>query len=534
MRVTFYDSGYGMVGVQYLMACLRQAGHEVELFFDNSMSMDHLSQDMPLGRFFSLSADDVVAGILDTAPDLVCFSTPTYFYRPHLALMRRLKRERPNLPICTGGVHPTLVPEVVVVKPELDFICVGEGEQALPKLVADLEKYGADAVKAMPREAHPGIWNMYNGEIIGRGMAPTAKNLDEVPWPDKDLHFKGNPALKTIYATLASRGCVFTCTFCNSASLNEKFREEGNSKFYRYRSVDNVIAELKWAKEKYNPKFIQFFDDIFAVKRSWLVEFNEKYKREIGIPFEVQTNPKIHNVESMQLLADCGCVHVEFGFQSASPEVRREMLSRKETNEEVRDLIHAARKMGMLMELDLIVNLPGETEKEVQEDIDFVQSCHPEIVNVSFLQYFPQTPIIKSALKLGILTEADLPKINEGEMLSSLRLTREEKLTERYRILPFQMYFAAHFPKRAADLIMAFIALPGLRKFFAYFGTMFLYLTRIWIGQTDIRDYYHRRQLPRAFMAARDVVRRKYFTRRKPPRKAIVTPAPANTQAGPE
>ena len=49
---------------------------------------------------------------------------------------------------------------------------------------------------------------------------------------------------------------------------------------------------------------------------------------------------------------------------------------------------------------------------------------------------------------------------------------------------------------------MAFIALPGVRNFVARFGTYFLYLTRIWVGQTDWRDFYHRRQVPRALCAA--------------------------------
>lgn len=529
MRVTFYDSGYGMLGVQYNMACLTRAGHEVDLFFDNSMSMDHLSQDMPIGKLLSLTQDQVVAGIMDTQPQVVCFSTPTYFYQAHLSLIRRLKRDHPGLIVCMGGVHPTLESRVVASKPEIDFTIVGEGEYAFPKLISAIETEGVDAVKASAPEAHPGCWSLHNGEIIERGMAPAVKDLDELPWPDKRLYHAANPALQPIYATLASRGCVFTCSFCNSASLNHKFRDEGNSKFYRYRSVDNVIAELKWAKETYAPKYVQFFDDIFAVKRSWLVEFHEKYKKEIGLPFEVQTNPKIHNVESMELLADCGCVHLEFGFQSANPTVRREMLSRKETNEEVKELIRAARRVGMLMELDLIVNLPGETEKEVQEDIDFVQDVHPELVNVSFLQYFPQTPIIKTALQQGILKQEDLPRIAEGEMISSMRLLRDSKLAMRYHLLPFQMYFAAHFPRRLANIIMAMIGWPVVRLFFARYGTYFLYLTRIWVGQTDWRDFYHRRQLPRAFCAARDVLRHKY--RGKPRRRPLVAPAPASAAA---
>lgn len=528
MRVTFYDCGLGMLGVQYNMACLMQAGHEVDLFHDNSLSMDHLAEGTILSGVLSLSMEQVIEGILDTNPQIVCFSTPTYFFKTHQGIMKALRKAKPDVIICCGGVHPTLVPKSVVVKPEIDFTIVGEGEYAFPRLVDDIERHGVAAVKAMPKDAHPGCWNMLDGEIIDRGMTPTVKNLDDIPFPEKRFHHKANPALKKVYSTLASRGCVFTCTFCNSASLNTKFREDGNSRFYRFRSVDNVIAELKWAKDQYNPSFIQFFDDIFAVKRSWLVEFHEKYKAEIGLPFEIQTNPKIHDRESMRLLADCGCVHLEFGFQSASPEVRREMLSRKETNEQVKELIAAARGYGMLMELDLIVNLPGETDKEIKENMDFVKDVRPELVNVSFLQYFPKTPIIQSALQHGILKPEDLVRIEEGEMVASMHLV-DPKLETRYMVMPFQMYFAAHYPRWAADLIINFIGLPGLRLFFAKFGTTFLYLTRIWVGITDSRDFHHRRQLPRAMQAAMDVVRWKLRKRSNPKQ---VLPAPADTSKG--
>lgn len=526
MRVTFYDCGYGMLGVQYNMACLRRAGHEVDLFFDNSMSKDHLAQDFTMTGLLSLSVEQVCDGILTTQPDMACFSIPTYLYRSSLDLIRHLKRERPDLVICCGGVHPTLLPHVVLRNPEIDFVVVGEGELAFPRLVGDIERLGVDRAKALPPDAHPGCWNIWNGNLVSRGFAPTVKDLDALPYPEKRLHYTSNAALQPIYTILASRGCVFTCTFCNSASLNEKYRNEGHAKFYRYRSVDNVIEELQWAVRTYHPRFIQFFDDIFGVKRSWLVEFNEKYKREIGLPFEIQTNPKIHNMESMELLADCGCVHLEFGFQSANAEIRREMLSRKETNAQVKELIHGARRKGMLMELDLIVNLPGETEAEVKEAISFVQDVRPELVNVSFLQYFPKTPIIQTAVQQGVLEEEHLRQIEEGEMVNSMRLLRRGHLSKRYRILPFQMYFAAHYPRRLADPIIWFTGAPGLRSFFSYFGSLFLYLTRIWVGISDRRDFYHRRQIPRTLAAARAVLLHKFW--RRGPRTRQVLPAAAS------
>lgn len=525
MRITFYDAGYGMLGVQYNMACLAMAGHEVDLFFDNSMSQDHLAQDFTVTGPFSLLPQHVCDGILQHDPEMVCFSIPTYNYRFSVGIIRLLKQRCPGLLIATGGVHPTLLPRVMLRHPEIDFAVVGEGEQAFPRLVDDIDRYGVDEVKAMPREAHPGCWNVHEGVVVDRGMAPTVKNLDELPYPEKRLHYRANPALRPIYSMLASRGCVFTCTFCNSASLNEKYRKEGNSKFYRMRSVDNVIEELRWAKQQYQPRYVQFLDDIFGVKRSWLIEFSEKYKREIGLPFEIQTNPKIHNDESMKLLADCGCVHLEFGFQSANAEIRSEMLSRKESNEQVQNLIRTARGRGMLMELDLIMNLPGETETEIQEAIRFVEDVSPEIVNVSFLQYFPKTKIINTALQKGILQKEDLKRIEEGEMVSSMRLIRHGSLHKRYHILPLQMYLASRLPRSVSRALNRVIGLPGFRDCFVWFGSITLYAIRVWIGITDQRDFYHRRQIPRTIYAARSVLLQRLGMRREAPRVLINAPA---------
>ena len=490
-------------------------GHEVQLFFDGSFSRNYLAQDFPLKRFFSLRPQQVCQALLDLEAPVLCFSVYSYYYQQDLALIRLLKAARPELIIICGGIHPTLLPERVLANPEIDFVVVGEGEAILPELLRRLEQDGLEAVKALPREALPGVWNRQGQELIKRGLAPPNPNLDILDFPDKSLHHKANPSLARVYTIVASRGCFNACTYCNSASINALYRQH-HTRCYRVRSVRNVIEECCSAVAQHHPNQFAFFDDVFGAKASWLKEFCAAYKAEVGLPFTVQTSPLVHNQESLTLLAEAGCCELEFGFQSANPTVRKEILNRRESNEAVRDLILASKALGMFVELDLIVNLPGETPEHLEQNIDFIMETKPEIVNVGFLQYFPKTPIIDIALEQGLLEEADLEKIDDGGMMNSLRLLSKAKLSTHYRILPFHFLFASRLPNRLARPLIALTRYRLMQWFCSRFASFFIYFTRTASAFLDKRDFYVRSQIIASFSAVPGVAASKTWT--PPPR----------------
>ncbi len=514
MRVLLYDGGYETFAVQYLLANLRQHGHEALLFFDNSFVVDYLAQDFPFQELFSLSCAQVAEDILAQRPQVVGFSMFTMFYQRYLGIIRALKARQPELMIIAGGFQPTLLGERVLASAnQVDFILLGESELSLPPLLQALETHGRDGCLTLAAAALPGVWNRAPGEgggLVQRGFSPIPQELDEIPFPVKELHYGYNPRLAQIYTVIASRGCPYVCTYCNSATMNKVYRG-ARARYYRVRSVDNVIAELRQAKERFRPRQVMFFDDVFAGQRDWLVEFAVKYRQEIDLPYYCQTSPLIHDADSVRLLAESGCVQLEFGFQSANAQVRKEVLARTETNDGMALLLREANGRGIFTELDLIANLPGETEAHLEESLEFIIATRPKWVNLSYLQFHPHTPITATAIQTGLLGSEDVERIQEGRHTTSMRLVAKSNLGRRHRVLPFQYFAAFVFPAGLARRTIRWLDRPLVGAIAARFASFFLYFSRILHSYLDRRDFLVRHHVVRSMTAMRWIVTRKVF-----------------------
>jgi len=100
-----------------------------------------------------------------------------------------------------------------------------------------------------------GIYCEDHGNIVGFGNGKLAADLNQLPFPDKSDAFKNIPGNQDIYTIASGRGYYNGCTFCNSPAVRKNYRDEGFS-YMRRRDADDVILELKMAKERYQPKAI--------------------------------------------------------------------------------------------------------------------------------------------------------------------------------------------------------------------------------------------------------------------------------------
>ncbi len=508
-RVVFYDNGTSSLGIQYLIAALKQEGHDVQMYFDSSLSRDHLASDL-IGRQLGFSAISVARDLLALRPDVVCFSSSyTFSYQMILELIKVYRTVDGEAAIVCGGPHVTLVPDVVLENPEVDFAVVGEGEQSLSALVAALAKARSkDEVKGCPPDSLPGVWSVHNGRIIDRGLSPLTRDLDLLPFPDKTLYAPINPTFGWLYTITASRGCVCSCTYCNSPSMNQIYSARGES-HWRVRSVDNVIEELRLAVKLYGPRYVVFHDDIFGLKLPWLREFCSKYKEHVGLPYGVQTHPTLVSEERLQLLADSGCVALELGLQSTVAEVRREILDRNENNQDVRAAIRQAKELGVLLELDMIVNLPGEIPQHREEMLDFIRETRPEVVNMSFLQFFPKTPIVETGIRQGMIRPEDVYQLERGRGVNMNRLMSHANLEPSLRVMPVRAYAAAHLPGWIEQPLSRMLKAPGTGRIVSLFASQLLYGALLWISLTDARSFWQYTQIRRMLYAVRLILRKK-------------------------
>ena len=81
---------------------------------------------------------------------------------------------------------------------------------------------------------------------------------------------------------IATRGCPYKCTFCEIPSYMDMY--ETNKFYYRY--AENIIAEVNHLKEQgIKSRLLLFVDSTFNLNLKWTVDFFQKYKEHIDIPF---------------------------------------------------------------------------------------------------------------------------------------------------------------------------------------------------------------------------------------------------------
>jgi hypothetical protein len=144
-------------GISVLSAILKENGYHVELFDFTFVKTGRIEIDETVGvstylptdvTLEDLVANDPIISLRDAflskvaafSPDIVLVSTMSGYFDVVIGLLKSVKLQCKTV---FGGVHATLVPDEVVAKPEVDFVVVGEGEDALLELLHCLE-YGGD------------------------------------------------------------------------------------------------------------------------------------------------------------------------------------------------------------------------------------------------------------------------------------------------------------------------------------------------------------------------------------------------------
>lgn len=403
MKLLFVSIECELLSIEYLSAALKAAGHETYLVIDPKLFATELFSSKFLARWFNYEKV-IIEKINFIEPDLVCFSVCSDNSRWALNLASAIKQLR-QIPIVFGGIHPTIVPEEVMKHSSVDYVCVGEGEQAIVELAGALER--GDSGFSIPN-----IWHRKNGQIYSNPPRSLAENLDELPFPDKELYGKVYPQFMQGYKIVTSRGCPYLCSYCASHQIEEIYRDKG--KYWRRRSVDNVIAELRLAKEKYPVRMVRFFDDIFTADKNWLREFSRLYKEEINLPYFCFSHPGNCDEETIELLEQSGCATVFMGFGTYAQDLRENVLQRNYSNRRVAELIDSFKKSRIYLIVDFILGLPGQTRKEAIDMAQFFNSHRPDVLSGLFLRYYPKTKITLMAKERGILADKHLSLITNA------------------------------------------------------------------------------------------------------------------------
>ncbi len=466
------------MGIMCLIAAVKRRGHEADLLLTNLEK-------------------DLFRAAKEYCPDIIAFSVTSGSEHYYLELIRRLRQQLSFVSVM-GGPHPTFFPEIIE-QPEVDIICRGEGDFALVDLL-DRMRDGLDYSDV------PNLWVKKNGVIAKNAMRPLIADLDTLPFADRESFLKYF-AYKhsSVKHFLASRGCPYDCTYCFNHKLKQMYKEEsGGGRYCRMRSVDHVIREVETVRARYPLKVVYFHDDLFIMNKKWLREFADAYHQRVGLPMICYVRANLVTEEIVQCLKKANCITIAMGIESGNEGIRRNVLNRQMTNEQIvqaADLLH---DYGISIMTQNMVGLPEETIDNAYETIDLNIRVRPAYAWVSIFQPYPRTKLHEYCLGKGLLShthqqhasyQVESP-INKGitkrefENLHKffalvIEFPRLRNLSRRLVRWPGNLFFSiAYRGFKGYTHIFRLRMSSGELGFLGYLGSLIMYRLRRWRGKT--------------------------------------------------
>ena len=260
-------------------------------------------------------------------------------------------------------------------------------------------------VKDGKRKTHNNMKTVLDAKHLG-----FIENLDEIPFPAHHLidysEYKrgiywGDHMLSRAVSIISSRGCPYNCIFCGSRVVFGRRT--------RFRSIENVVAEMKEVIDTIGFRGFNFHDDTFALDIKRTIGLCREFKK-LNIVWRCLSRVNTVNEKTISAMEKSGCKELILGVESGSQKIL-DNLNKHTTVEQNLKAMKMVKKSGIQLKVGIIVGSPGETWETVEETKKMLKEYPPDFWNVSVFTPFPGTPVWNAPDKYGIkILTRDLTK----------------------------------------------------------------------------------------------------------------------------
>lgn len=276
-----------------------------------------------------------------------------------------------------------------------DFVLIGEGDETLGELLGYLSRTPPAEISDEKLYAIQSIAYQHEGRIIKTPTRQVIRDLDALPFPAWDLvdrdkyravwmEHHGYYSMNLV----TTRGCPFHCNWCAKPIWGQK---------YNVRSAKNVVEEMAWLKENFQPDHIWFMDDIMGIQDRWIEEFATLLdQRGLRIPFKsLNRVDLLLRGKTIPALARAGAKIVWVGAESGSQKI----LDAMDKGTRVEQIYEAARQLhahGVKVAFFLQFGYPGETREDIELTLKMVRDLMPDDIGISVSYPLPGTPFYEN------------------------------------------------------------------------------------------------------------------------------------------
>jgi len=402
------------LGILYLSSVLEKNIADVDIkVIDIGKGVSEWSRSTDI---LSTSIEGITALCMQALPDdwvpdyigiSVLFSTT---HKTTGEITKYLKKIFPSSPIVVGGMHATNAVEKLLQFESIDYVCRGEGESIIVEFSNIINSCG-DVEKIQGIYGETKLKNNLIGGL--NETAPMVDNIDEIPFPAWHLlpmddymvpsgrSRKVGTEVQGGEATImTTRGCPFFCTFCSSWTVH--------GRKMRYRSIENVLAEIDILYHKYNVRSFVPEDDLFTVKKERIINLcNAVASRYKDLSFQFPNGLSVATLDEDVIAAmirmgmSVACIAIESG----SDFVQRKIIKKNASLPRARKVVQSCRDQGVISRCFYVLGFPGETREMIEETISFSASIASDWSVFNIAAALSGTEMFETLLNDGVIGE---------------------------------------------------------------------------------------------------------------------------------
>jgi radical SAM superfamily enzyme YgiQ (UPF0313 family) len=329
-----------------------------------------------------LSLKELLLKIINLKPQIIGISVMSTMLRQCYRIIQAIKIHSPDATIVVGGAHinadPSILPHLGV-----PYGFRGDCEDVFPrfcKLILDRKD---------PASINGLIVNDH-GNIRANEIA-FISDLNKLAAPAYNLlpltKYRIPHSNTQLISISASRGCPFNCIFCSKLER----------KPHRSLKIDKIIAQLELLINEYNIKWIEFADEIFTLKRQWVIDLCKNIlKKRFHFYWGAETRADMIDEELLKLMSMAGCRKLGFGVETGSERIRF-LENKKIDNALYIRAIHLCKKYKIKTIASYILGHPTETKEELYQTLNFASKLQTDIAYFNKMILIPNSEIFQMA-----------------------------------------------------------------------------------------------------------------------------------------
>lgn len=451
--------GFGMAVNPGLLYPPIELAHVAGLLEREGFQVRILDAD-PLG----LDTAGSLAAVLSERPDFVALDSSSTSLDKDLELARRIRREA-RVPVAILGSQVTYTPGEIFAHENVDAVVRGEPEETvldLARRVRDGRDFaGVEGITWKRPVGAPGA-----GEIVHEAEREKIRDLDALPLPARHLLDNASyrfPGIDGPVTTVkSSRGCPLDCSFCGY-TLAQGLR-------FRFRSPENVLAELEQIVNVHHVHHVVFRDPIFTTQKPRIHAICDGIlAKGLRLEWQCETAVKTLDRPLLEKMAAAGCKHISLGVESGNAEIQRKHCGAKLLDhDKAVKVFDDCRELGIETRAFCMIGFPEETEAMVEETLRLVERCDPDQVQFCAVTAYPGTPLYKmlrGERDFDYATMTGFQALEGNQHMSAARI--EAKIREAYRRFyrrPKRLARELRHPVRLAGKVARYFTLFARRQ----------------------------------------------------------------------